>query len=66
MEEIRIGPDDAGQRLDRFLRKYLRGATLPTVYKLIRTRQVTVNGRRSRPERRLWASTRRTGRGFRR
>ena len=53
MEEIRIGPDDAGQRLDRFLRKYLRGATLPTVYKLIRTRQVTVNGRRSRPERRL-------------
>ncbi|MHC4471811.1 MAG: RluA family pseudouridine synthase [Planctomycetota bacterium] len=53
MEQIRIGPDDAGQRLDRFVRKYLRGATLPTVYKLIRTRQVTVNGKRSRPERRL-------------
>jgi 23S rRNA pseudouridine955/2504/2580 synthase len=53
MEQIRIDPDDAGQRLDRFLRKYLRGAKLPTVYKLIRTRQVTVNGKRSRPERRL-------------
>jgi 23S rRNA pseudouridine955/2504/2580 synthase len=53
MEEIRIQTDDAGQRLDRFLRKYLRGATLPTLYKLVRTRQVTVNGRRSRPEKRL-------------
>ncbi len=53
MEEIRIVADDAGQRLDRFLRKYLRGASLPTVYKLIRTRQVTVNGERPKPERRL-------------
>jgi 23S rRNA pseudouridine955/2504/2580 synthase len=53
MEEIRIARDDAGQRLDRFLRKYLTGATLPTVFKLIRTRQVTVNGAKSRPEVRL-------------
>ena len=53
MEEIRISPDDAGQRLDRFLRKYLRGAKLPTIYKMIRTRQVVVNGKRSRPEVRL-------------
>ncbi|MEN8150588.1 MAG: RluA family pseudouridine synthase [Planctomycetota bacterium] len=53
MEEIRIRPDDAGQRLDRFLRKYLRGAKLPTIYKMIRTRQVVVNGKRARPERRL-------------
>ncbi len=53
MEEIRIGADDAGQRVDRFLRKYLPGAALPTIYKLIRTKQVTLNGRRVRPERRL-------------
>ena len=53
MDKIRIGPDDAEQRLDRFVRKYLRGATLPTVYKLIRTKQVTVNGKKCRPERRL-------------
>jgi len=53
MEEIRISPDDAGQRLDRFLRKYLRGAKLPTIYKMIRTRQVVVNGKKSRPECRL-------------
>jgi len=53
MEEILIGRDDAGQRLDRFLRKYLRGATLPTVYKLIRTRQVRVNGKKGNPGQRL-------------
>jgi len=53
MEEIRIRPDDAGQRLDRFLRKYLRGAKLPTIYKMVRTRQVVVNGKKARPERRL-------------
>jgi 23S rRNA pseudouridine955/2504/2580 synthase len=53
MEEIRIGPDDAGQRLDRFLRKYLKGAKLPTIYKMIRTRQVVVNGKKSRPEKRI-------------
>jgi 23S rRNA pseudouridine955/2504/2580 synthase len=55
MEEIRIEPDDAGQRLDRFLRKYLRGAALPTIYKMIRTRQVALNGKKGRPEKRLKA-----------
>jgi len=53
MEEIRIQKDDGGQRLDRFLRKYLKGAALPTIYKLIRKRQVTLNGKKSRPETRL-------------
>jgi len=53
MEEIRIGKDDAGQRLDRFLRKYLPRASLPTIFKLIRTRQVKVNGKRAKPECRL-------------
>ena len=48
-----IGPDDAGQRVDRFLRKVLPRATLSLVFKLLRTRQVVVNGRRARPEDRL-------------
>ncbi len=50
-----IGPDDAGQRVDRFLRKYLPRATLSLVFKLLRTKQVVVNGRRARPEARLAA-----------
>jgi 23S rRNA pseudouridine955/2504/2580 synthase len=45
--------DDAEQRLDRFLRKLLPGATLPHVFKLVRTGRVRVDGSRARPERRL-------------
>jgi 23S rRNA pseudouridine955/2504/2580 synthase len=50
---LEIGPDDAGQRVDRFLRKYLPRATLSLVFKLLRTKQVLVNGRKARPEDRL-------------
>ncbi|MHC4820204.1 MAG: RluA family pseudouridine synthase [Planctomycetota bacterium] len=50
---LEIGPDDGGQRVDRFLRKYLDRATLPLVYKLLRTKQVVVNGRKAKPEQRL-------------
>lgn len=36
MREIRITANDAGRRLDRFLRKYLPGASLSEIYKIIR------------------------------
>ena len=52
-DTLDIGPDDAGQRVDRFVRKVLSRATLPLVYKLLRTKQVVVNGRKARPEDRL-------------
>jgi 23S rRNA pseudouridine955/2504/2580 synthase len=45
MEEIKIGRNDAGRRLDRFLRRYLAGAPLGTIYKVIR-KDAKVNGRR--------------------
>lgn len=48
-----ITPDEADQRLDRFLRKLLDDVSLSAIYKLVRTRQVTVNQRKSRPEARL-------------
>jgi len=50
-----IGPDDAGQRVDRFVRKYLPRATFSLVFKLLRTKQIVVNGKRARPEDRLKA-----------
>lgn len=52
---LTIGRDDAGQRVDRFLRKYLPRATFSLVFKLLRTKQVVVNGKRARPEERLAA-----------
>lgn len=45
MREIIITANDAGRRLDRFLRKYLPGASLSEVYKAIR-KDVKVDGKR--------------------
>ncbi|MBR3201411.1 MAG: RluA family pseudouridine synthase [Mogibacterium sp.] len=36
MREIQITANDAGRRLDRFLRKYLPGASLSEIYRIIR------------------------------
>ena len=43
MKTLTITGNDAGRRLDRFLRKYLPGASLGTIYKIIR-KDVKVNG----------------------
>lgn len=45
MKKISIEKNDAGQRLDRFLKKYLSGASLGYIYKAIR-KDVKVNGKR--------------------
>lgn len=45
MKEIIIGANDAGQRLDRFLKKYLCNAPLSFIYKALR-KDIKVNGRR--------------------
>lgn len=45
MREITITANDAGRRLDRFLRKYLSEASLGEVYKYIR-KDVKVDGKR--------------------
>ncbi len=45
MREIIITSNDSGRRLDRFLRKYLPGASLSEVYKAIR-KDIKVDGKR--------------------
>ena len=50
MVNIRIEGNDKGQRLDRFLRKYLREAPLSYIYRLIR-KDVKVNGKRAKEDR---------------
>lgn len=45
MREITITANDAGRRLDRFLRKYLKEASLGEIYKFIR-KDVKVNGKK--------------------
>ena len=45
MREIHITANDSGRRLDRFLRKYLPGASLSEIYKIIR-KDVKVDAKR--------------------
>lgn len=49
MKEILIAANDANQRLDRFLKKYLHAAPLSLVYRIIR-KDVKVNGRREKED----------------
>lgn len=48
MREIRITENEAQQRLDRFLRKYLPDFPLGDIYKLFRTKRVKVNHKREK------------------
>jgi len=52
MKEIILTENDANQRLDRFLKKYLPKAPLSYIYKLIR-KDVKVNGKRAKEEQML-------------
>ena len=49
MVKVEIGSNDAGQRLDRFLRKYLKRAPLSAIYKIIR-KDLKVNGKRAKED----------------
>lgn len=55
MIELEVSPDAAGQRLDKYVRKALKDVPLSHVYKLLRTRQVRVNGARGKAEQLLAA-----------
>lgn len=52
MIKITIGENEAGQRVDRFLRKYLGNAPLSGIYRIIR-KDLKVNGKRVREDRML-------------
>ena len=46
MKEFRIGPNDAGQRLDKFVLKATVGLPKSLLYKAIRTKKIKVNRKR--------------------
>ncbi len=47
MREIHIGSNEANQRLDKFLRKYMPKASLSFIYKMIRKKNIKVNNKKS-------------------
>lgn len=53
VQHLDITPLHAGQRLDNFLLRELKGAPKSLIYRLVRTGQVRINGGRIAPEQRL-------------
>lgn len=52
---VEIDEEKAGQRIDNFLLKSLKGLPKSRVYRIIRKGEVRINGKRVKPERRLAA-----------
>lgn len=55
MQEMKISEREAGQRLDKFLGKYLREAGSGFLYKMLRKKNITLNGKRADGSERLMA-----------
>lgn len=53
VQHLEVSAEEAGQRLDNFLRRHLGGVPRSRLYRVIRKGEVRVNGRRSGPETRL-------------
>ncbi len=47
MKEIEVTRNEAGQRLDRFLKKFMPKASAGFIYKMIRKKRIKVNGQRA-------------------
>lgn len=47
MKEIRIGENESGQRLDKFLLKYMSLAPKSFIYKMLRKKNITLNGKKA-------------------
>jgi len=50
LKEITIDKNENNQRLDRFLKKYLENATQSFIYKMIRKKNIKLNGQKTTPE----------------
>ena len=49
MQSLKINRNDAGQRLDKFLSKAVKGLPMSLMYKYIRTKKIKVNRARTQP-----------------
>jgi 23S rRNA pseudouridine955/2504/2580 synthase len=58
VRQVDIGPERDGQRIDNALATLLKGVPKSMIYRLLRTGQVRVNGKRAKPDTRLSAGDR--------
>ena len=47
MKELTIRKNEAGQRLDKFLAKYMNRAPKSFLYKMLRKKNITLNGKKA-------------------
>ena len=47
MKEFTIGKNEAGQRFDKYLTKLLPNATKSFIYKMLRKKNITLNGKKA-------------------
>jgi 23S rRNA-/tRNA-specific pseudouridylate synthase len=47
MRELKINSKDEGQRLDKFLLKYLNASQKSFIYKMLRKKNIKLNGKKS-------------------
>ncbi len=53
VQTLEVGPERHGQRIDNALAAMLKGVPRAAIYRLLRTGQVRVNGKRAKPDTRL-------------
>ncbi|HEX7813846.1 RluA family pseudouridine synthase [Dyella sp.] len=53
VRQVQVGPERDGQRIDNALMTLLKGVPKSMIYRLLRTGQVRVNGKRAKPDTRL-------------
>ena len=53
VQQVKVPEDRNGQRLDNFLLGQLKGAPRSVIYKIVRSGQVRINGKRAKPDSRL-------------
>lgn len=53
VQQVALGPEEAGQRVDRVLARLLPGVPRTRLFRLIRKGEVRVNGKRTSPEARV-------------
>ena len=53
VRQVQIGPERDGQRIDNALMTLLKGVPKSLIYRILRTGQVRVNGKRAKPDTRL-------------
>ena len=53
MQEIRVSENEAGQRLDKLLAKFLKEAPKSFLYKMLRKKNITLNGKKATGQEKL-------------